>query len=144
MNKRYQIIKPFISDKIYESSSMKKGSKKCYSEIKEANLDGVANFTIKDIDSNETFIFKIHHPYIKSKIIQKGGDKSGNNNIGSDIIQVNKLTELENNIKSLEHRILKIEEKSGFNQNNIKQMETCNMVQCQPSCQPKNNTCLIL
>ena len=60
MNKRYQLIKPIISDKIYETSSLMKGAKKCYSEVKTAKIIGSKTFTMRDIDSQETYIFKIH------------------------------------------------------------------------------------
>ena len=75
MNKRYQLIKPIISDKIYETSSLIKGAKKCYSEVKNAKICGAKTFTVRDIDSQETFIFKIHNPYIPQNQIALGGSQ---------------------------------------------------------------------
>lgn len=71
MHKRYQIIKPFLSDKIVEASSLEKGAKQCYRDVKLFNATKnfsaiVPEFAIKDIDSNEIFRYKIN-------IFQKGG-----------------------------------------------------------------------
>jgi hypothetical protein len=76
MNKRYQLIKPIISDKIYETSSLIKGAKKCYSEVKNAKISGAKTFTVRDIDSQETFIFKIHNPYSPQNQIGLGGHQN--------------------------------------------------------------------
>lgn len=63
-----------ISHKIYETSSLKKASKKCYSEVKNLKVEGATSFSIRDIDSNEVFQFKIHHPYVKQNatFVQSG------------------------------------------------------------------------
>jgi hypothetical protein len=68
--KRYQLIKPVVSHKIYETISLNKASKKCYSELKELMQSGgnfsqesvTTSFSIRDIDSNEVFSYKIHNP----------------------------------------------------------------------------------
>ena len=62
-NTRYQLIKPIVSDKMYETSSLKKASKKCFEEIKSLKIIGLETFTIKNINSNETYTFQIHEPY---------------------------------------------------------------------------------
>jgi hypothetical protein len=64
MNKRYRLIKPFLSDKIYETKSLTKATKKCYNEIKLANITGITNFSIMDIDSKQIFAGKIKDQYV--------------------------------------------------------------------------------
>ena len=59
MNKQYKIISPNINDKIFEASTMIKGAKRCYDEIKNSHIHA-NSFTIKDMSSNETFTFAIH------------------------------------------------------------------------------------
>jgi hypothetical protein len=65
MHKRFQIIKPFLSDKIVEAATLKKGAKQCYKEIKASRVIS-SDFAIKDIDSKEIFRYKINK-------IQMGG-----------------------------------------------------------------------
>lgn len=59
MLKRYRIIKPYFSDKIVEASSLKKGAKSCYKDIKSTNTIS-SEFAIKDIDTNEVYRYKIN------------------------------------------------------------------------------------
>jgi len=60
MHKRFQIIKPFLSDKIIEAATLKKGAKQCYKEIKGSKVIS-SEFAIKDIDSKEIFRYKINN-----------------------------------------------------------------------------------
>lgn len=59
--KRYQLIKPIISYKIYETCSFNKASKSCFNELK-SNMSKINSdtFTMRNIDTNEFFTFKIH------------------------------------------------------------------------------------
>lgn len=63
MHKRFQIIKPFLSDKIVEAATLKKGAKQCYKEVKASKVDSF-EFAIKDIDSKEIFRYKINRTQI--------------------------------------------------------------------------------
>jgi hypothetical protein len=74
MNSRYQLVKPILSDKIYEASSVNKGGKKCYKELKSSHIINASTFTIKNIDTSHTFTFKINKPYEPSLNVQGGGD----------------------------------------------------------------------
>lgn len=67
--KRYQLIKPIVSHKIYETHSFNRASKKCYDELKALNMLNVNSFTIRDIDTNAMFTFKIHDD--TKQIVQK-------------------------------------------------------------------------
>jgi len=60
MDKRFQLIKPFIGDKIYDASSFNKGAKKCFREIVDSKIDGIKEFSVKDVDSGEIFKFAIN------------------------------------------------------------------------------------
>jgi hypothetical protein len=57
--KRYQLIKPFSGNKIYESKDLMKGAKKCYQEFKSSNIPA-NEFVMMDIDTYQKFTFKIH------------------------------------------------------------------------------------
>jgi hypothetical protein len=123
MNNRYQLTKPFLSDKVYESSSVLKSAKKCYQEVKKAKLPNIKTFTIKDIDSNKSFIFQIHHPYM-----QKGGEGEETKDVVNPVLvqdqqtaPVNvtqhiestvsdKFLELQTEIKKLDVRIAALEQ----------------------------------
>ena len=60
MNKRFQLIKPVISDNIHEATSLLKGAKKCYNELKLSHATNYDEFSIYDIDSKQIHRFKIH------------------------------------------------------------------------------------
>lgn len=59
---RYQLIEPIISNKIYDTTSLKRASKRCFNEVKNLKYNNLTTFTIQNLDSNETFTFKIHKP----------------------------------------------------------------------------------
>lgn len=59
--RRFQLIKPVISHNIYETTSVKKASKMCFKEVSSFNNPNFKNFTIRDIDTNEMFTYKIHN-----------------------------------------------------------------------------------
>lgn len=71
--RRYQIVVPYTSDKIYEASSLKKGAKKCYREFKMnvARYPNSKSFTIMDIDNLNTYQFALNK-------YQIGGDGEDN------------------------------------------------------------------
>jgi len=60
MNNKFQLIKPFVSDRIYQTSSMNKAAKKCYQEVKEANLTNIDTFTMLNVDTKEKYVYQIH------------------------------------------------------------------------------------
>jgi len=123
MNKRYQLIKPIISDKIYETSSLIKGAKKCYNEVKSAKIGGAKTFTVRDIDSQQTYIFKIHNPYIPANQLTLGGGgvvslPMGNvvplNNVvqrGGDDDTESQINAVKDDLKKLEDRVTALEAK---------------------------------
>lgn len=59
MNKSlYRLIKPYQSDKVYESSSIMHGAGKCYKEIIKSNSN-TPEFSIMEINSNQIYDFKV-------------------------------------------------------------------------------------
>ena len=64
MTKRYQLIKPIVSDKIYETESLNKAASKCYKEIKLNQIAGASTFTIRNVDTNEYIDFSLTRPGI--------------------------------------------------------------------------------
>lgn len=57
-HRRYQLIEPYVGQKVYESSSLKKGAKKCYDELKISGKK-TSHFTIMDIESYQKYTFGI-------------------------------------------------------------------------------------
>jgi hypothetical protein len=57
-NKRYQIVFPYTSDKIYVENNLNEGADKCYREIEERKMK-IPLFVIHDIDSNKLFDVEI-------------------------------------------------------------------------------------
>ena len=110
MNSRYQLIKPILSDRIHESSSMLKGAKKCYKELKTFNAHNSETFTIRDIDTNKSFVFKIHHTHIP---------ETTNNNKLETLIQSTPLTQIQESVKKIEENIKNIEIKVETLENTI-------------------------
>ena len=76
MNGRYQLIKPIMSDKLYDATSLMKGAKKCYNEVKQSRIENAETFTIRNIDTKEIYTFKIHHPYVAPLKLSGGNDQS--------------------------------------------------------------------
>ena len=57
---KYQLIEPFLSNKIYETSSAKRASKRCFEEIKKLKMEGLKTFKMKNLNSGEIFTFRIN------------------------------------------------------------------------------------
>lgn len=90
--RKYKIVEPIINNKIYESNSFKKASKRCYNEIKSLKLVNVDKFIMKDIDTNQTYSFKIHTPFIQH--IKNTYDDN-------DLINlINPINDLDNNLNN--------------------------------------------
>lgn len=142
MLKKYKLVKPFISDKIHtidntnysNTQPVVKGAKKCYSELKQFNLPSNINtFTIKDIDSNQIFKFKINNSHIGGGgKCEDGKDEDGNP------CKKPKVTEgdepEENTLDSLHNELVKINEK-------IEKLESC--LGCK-GYEKKNDTCVVM
>ena len=104
MNKRFQLIKPFIGEKVYETSSLKKGAKKCYQEFKQSQNNKTNEFSVLNIDTHETYRYKVNHN-------QDGG------NLPND----KKIIELEKRISALEQKFISQSAQNGGYSTNASQ-----------------------
>jgi hypothetical protein len=59
--RRYKLVTPYSSEKVYETSSLTKGAKKCYDELKGSPYYyGCNKFIIMDIDDFKKYDFGIN------------------------------------------------------------------------------------
>jgi len=106
----YRLVKPFQSDKVYESSSIMHGAGKCYKELKKTNSN-TPEFSIMDINSNQIYEFKVSPS--PQMILKKNPDELLNNaqllNQENQNGGNNDINELKNKITELTSRIEKLE-----------------------------------
>lgn len=57
---KYQLIYPIVGTRVYQTTSFKKGAVKCYNELKSLNNINSSYFTILNLDTYETYKFKIN------------------------------------------------------------------------------------
>ena len=108
MDKRYQLIYPYVNNKIYEFSTLMKCAKFCCSEIEKnfisEGLTRVTHFIIKDIDTKEIFTFNLTKPL----------EKTNDDILLTNNIETNKIDILENKISKLENDIQNIKKYLKF------------------------------
>jgi len=112
MDRRYQLIHPYVGHIIYNAKSVTSGAKKCYTDLKidfvHKKIDKIDAFMIKDIDSKEIFTFKIHKPLSKIQendgMLKLVGDDTNNH----DITSVIAITNINTRIDGLEKDISQI------------------------------------
>ena len=56
---KYQLIYPVVGTCAYQSTSLKKGAKKCYEELKSLSNINTPYFTVLNLDTYETYKFQI-------------------------------------------------------------------------------------
>jgi len=101
----YRLVKPYQSDKVYESSSIMHGAGKCYKELKKTNLN-TQEFSIIDINTNQLYDFKVSSSpnmiFHKNpdELLQTQENQNGGNNYINEL--KNKITELTLRIEKLE------------------------------------------
>lgn len=70
MDKRYQLIHPYLSNHIYEAPTLSLCAKQCCDDIEKnfskEGLSTVNSFTLKDIDTKEVFTFNMKIPLSKT------------------------------------------------------------------------------
>jgi hypothetical protein len=99
---RYQLIQPLLSNKIYQTTSFKKGVAKCYSELKNYGPITANEFVVMDIDSFEKYSFAINH---KNNLHMSGGNITHKNTDIEEIREHNNSTrnkEIDENGKEIE------------------------------------------
>lgn len=109
----YRLVKPYQSDKVYESTTLMHGAGKCYKEIKKTNTN-TTDFSIMDINSNQIYDFKIS-PSPKMEL-RKNPDELLNQNLNENFNQnggtQNEIQELKNKMQEILMRIEKLEQKN--------------------------------
>ncbi len=71
MDGRYQLVVPFIDNNIYSAKNPIAAAKICYNQIKSKGTTGLTSFTIKNIDTKESFSFKINNPSVSGEAVDK-------------------------------------------------------------------------
>ena len=97
------MIKPYPSDKIYESSNVNKCAKKFYQILKQDN-EKYNFFIIKNIENNDFYKFQIGNNNLNNYIV-------GGGNTETKIEEKKSDKELINRIENLESRVTKLEKK---------------------------------
>ena len=133
---QYQLIEPILSNKTYQTTSLKKASKKCFDEIKNLKINNLETFKIKNLNTNEIFVFKINQPNIQSNKSEKFNkpdqpDQPSENVLNlSHLIDLNqttqsncKINDLSKEIKDIKNIVTRIENK--IIKNEIANEENC-------------------
>jgi hypothetical protein len=147
---RYQLISPITGQKIYQATSIKKASDKCYKELKDSGF--VVNnkdkqFIILNIDTNEPYIFKVKDKNIDfgkslNQQIQNGGN--GEEIKPEDLIKINaniadKITKIETNIQDMNTKINNLQtDIIELKNSNNPRREQIISVDALPTNEPKN------
>ncbi len=104
---QFKLIKPFVSDTIYKTSSINKASKRCYNEVKELNVN---TFTMMNIDTKQSYVYKIHNKQIggdvedDDELVEVVDDIAEGAKKNTDSIKI-----LQSKVSLLEKRISKLE-----------------------------------
>lgn len=112
MDKRCQLIRPYVSNNIYEFPTLMQCAQKCCTDIENnfisEGLINVTSFTLKDIDTKEIFTFNMNIPLNKqplNKSVQMNTDQ-GLLLMGD--VENDKVNMLEQKINKLEDDMSKI------------------------------------
>lgn len=107
MDKRCQLIRPYVSNTIYEFPTLIECAKRCCTDIENnfiaEGLLTVTSFTLKDIDTKKIFTFNMNTPLNKSPQTEQGLLLMGD-------VENNKIHNLEQKINKLEDDISKIKQ----------------------------------
>jgi hypothetical protein len=96
---KYQLIHPVVGTRVYQTTSLKKGAKKCYEELKSLNNIDAAQFSVLNVDTYETYHFQIDDSHKLS-----GGGAS----LGLELNQI------QSAIESIDSRLQKLEKLNGI------------------------------
>lgn len=97
IKKRYQLIKPIISNNIYETSSFNRASKRCYEEVIRLKISNLQTFTMRNIDTNDIYEFKI------KSIPSTQSTQSTQSIVGNNLLKQNIQNNVNNNFNALEN-----------------------------------------
>jgi hypothetical protein len=100
---KYQLIHPIVGTRVYQTTSLKRGAKKCYEELKSLNNINSPSFTVLNVDTYETFKFRIDSTKVNGALAGSNGAKS---------IDQEGIDELRKTIGDLHARVKKLEDQS--------------------------------
>lgn len=106
---KYQLIHPIVGTRVYRTNSLKKGAKKCYNELKSLNNINTLTFTILNVETYETFQFKINTKNIEKECINsiKKCDELKIKTTNTELIdKINKMQESIDKLNTLIEEIL--------------------------------------
>lgn len=103
---KYQLIYPIFGNKIYHTTSLKGGAQKCYDELKYLDVIQDNYFIVLNIDTNETYKFKIDKKFTDKKKILIGG-KSENKTEGNVDIE-SQIGKISDRLDTIEQNLSKI------------------------------------
>ena len=95
---KYQLIYPVVGTCAYQSTSLKKGAKKCYEELKSLSNINTPYFTVLNLDTYETYKFQL--------------DAENFSKINNDNLQ-DTVNNLSSRVQKLEHSLEAIALRSG-------------------------------
>lgn len=107
---KYQLVYPVIGTRVYQTTSLKKGAKKCYEELKSLENINTSYFTVLNIDTYETYKFQIDDKeFVDTNIINPNNsnntDNTNNTNNSNNSNNLDK--NLNNNLDDKSGEILK-------------------------------------
>lgn len=107
---KYQLIHPVVGTRAYQTTSLKKGARKCYEELKSLNNINTSQFTILNIDTYKIYKFQIDATNINKT--QYGGNSKDKGDI------IKKIDLIEDAVNKLNSRVQKLENDGINNINN--------------------------
>jgi hypothetical protein len=114
---RYQLIAPIIGNKIYETKSLKKGSDKCYRELKASGPITSNEFVVMDIDTYTKYPYAIDK---ENKILLGGGGATA---VKAKGVPAEVTRPAVTTVVTVDSKILKLEQKFNSLDNQIKEIK---------------------
>ena len=106
---KYQLVHPVVGTCAYQTTSLKKGAKKCYEELKALDNINASHFTVLNVDTYETYKFEIDS---KSQLANNSNLNNINTNTNMNT-QTNNITLkidiLQETINKIDRRVEKLE-----------------------------------
>lgn len=104
----YRLIKPYQSNKVYESTSIMHGAGKCYKELKNKNIS-CNSFSIIDINSNNIYDFKLNKDNNYNELLLNKTEQKGGNLNSSNVLELKtQIEHLNDRVKLLEDKLLQL------------------------------------
>jgi hypothetical protein len=112
---KYQLIYPIIGNNLYFASSLKSGARKCFNDLKELDSVNSDYFTIINVDTLETFKFRISNTNPRNELaaindtIHQNVSAINDSNKSTSLLDLNdKINNLTNRFSIIESKLKKI------------------------------------